>query len=417
MKIIKLESENIKRLSAVQIEPDGSLVVIGGRNNQGKTSVLDSIEYALAGTSSIPSEPIRRGEKKARVVVEMDGLIVTRTFSSSGSKLVVSDKQGFTKTSPQQLLDSLTGKLSFDPLAFSRMKPTEQLKVVKELAGIDLTKLDEEKQKAYDERTQVNREMKSLQAQVEGVEVYKGVPKEEISSTELLHEYERKMEINRKNQKERELLSTIEDQIEKSVLDMEIMREDIRKLREKWDKVAEDFQELNKSRASQLNIIQFLQDEDTNSIHSQISQAEEINQKVRSNLKRSSLEFDLDNRKRLVESFTEKLDKIEEEKVKLISSSKLPIPNLSFDESGIAHNGLPFNQLASSLQLKISVAMGFAMNPNLKILLIRDGSLLDEDSLKMVAKMAEKENGQLWIERVGESKECQVIIEDGRVKE
>ncbi len=417
MKIIKLESENIKRLSAVMIEPDGSLVVIGGKNNQGKTSVLDSIEYALAGTSSIPSEPIRRGEKKARVVVEMDGIIVTRTFNSSGSKLVVSDKQGFTKTSPQQLLDSLTGKLSFDPLAFSRMKPPEQLKIVKELAGIDFTQLDGEKQIAYDERTQINRELKSLQAQVESIEVYEGVPKEEISSTELLHEYERKMEINRKNQKEIDLLSAIENQIEKSVLDMEVMREEIRKMREKWDKAVVDFNELSLRKETQKGVIVFLRDEDTDSIHTQISQAEEINQKVRSNIKRSSLEFDLDNRKRLVESLTEKVDRIEEKKVKLISSSKLPIPNLSFDEDGITHNGLPFNQLASSLQLKISVAMGFAMNPKLKILLIRDGSLLDEDSLKMVAKMAEKENGQLWIERVGEGKECQVIIENGRVKD
>ena len=97
MKIIRLESENIKRLHAVKIKPDGSLIVIGGKNAQGKTSVLDSIEYALGGTSKIPSKPIHKGEKKARVVVELDSIIVTRTFGESGSKLVVSDKEGFTK--------------------------------------------------------------------------------------------------------------------------------------------------------------------------------------------------------------------------------------------------------------------------------------------------------------------------------
>ena len=242
MKIIKLESENVKRLKAVEISPSGALVVIGGKNAQGKTSVLDSIEYALAGTSSIPSKPIRKGERKARVVVELDDIIVTRTFSESGSKLVVSDKQGFTKSSPQSLLDSLTGKLSFDPLAFLNMKSDEQLKIVRELAGIDFTKLDERKKSVYDERTVKNSMIKTLKGQIEGYKKYEDVPDEEVSYAELLDKQKNVLEHNQKNKNKKLEIEAIAHQIEVSGKHMDELRIEIRKLRKKWDD-ADHFQE------------------------------------------------------------------------------------------------------------------------------------------------------------------------------
>src|SRR4030042_253729 len=115
MRIIRLESENIKRLSAVAIEPSGSLVVIGGKNEAGKSSFLDSIQYALAGGDSLPAMPIRRGEKKARVVADLGDIIVTRFFTATGSRLEVQNKEGAVFKSPQAILDRMTGKLSFDP--------------------------------------------------------------------------------------------------------------------------------------------------------------------------------------------------------------------------------------------------------------------------------------------------------------
>lgn len=416
MKIIKLESENIKRLKAVEIQPDSSLIVIGGKNAQGKTSVLDSIEYALSGGSSIPSKPIRKGEKKARVVVEMDNLIVTRTFTESGSKLIVSDKQGFPKTSPQALLDSLTGKLSFDPLAFCRMDSEKQLKTMKDLVGLDFSHLDEEKKKIYDERTQVNREMKSLQAQVGAVERYEDVPKQEISYPELLAEQERRINVNHQNEKWRvEMNSLLRVETEHAVY-MDELREKIKNLRMKWDEAVDTKREIENKLLILCHEVENLQDEDIDSIRTQISQAEETNQKIRSNLKHNELEFDFELKQKRSEKMTGRLEEIDSEKEKLIASSKLPIPGLSFDENGINYNGIPFNQSGDAEKIRISVAMGFAMNPKLKVLLIRDGSLLDEDNLKMVAEMAEEAGGQLWLERVGEGKECQVIIENGRVK-
>ena len=152
MKIIKLKAENVKRLEAVTITPDGNLVVIGGRNAQGKTSVLDSITYALAGALSHPDRPIRDGEDKAKIVCELDDLIVTRTFTPKGGSLIVSNKEGAKYASPQAMLDELTGKLTFDPLAFSRMPPKEQVNTLKSLVGLDFSELDAKRQALYDER-------------------------------------------------------------------------------------------------------------------------------------------------------------------------------------------------------------------------------------------------------------------------
>jgi len=417
MKIIRLESENIKRLHAVEIKPDGSLIVIGGKNAQGKTSVLDSIEYALGGTSSIPSKPIHKGEKKARIVVEFDNIIVTRTFSESGSKLVVSDKEGFTKNSPQALLDSLVGKLSFDPLAFISMKPDEQLKIVKELAGIDFSDMDAEIKMIYDDRTMVNREIKSIQAQATAITPYKGMPEGEVLVTELVKQLEERTEINQKNEDERRLLQVWQNQLLESSDHLDQLREEIKKLREKWDISVKLYGHQKKLIEEKKEEIENLKDEDADYIRTVISQAEEINQKIRFNNKRNELLFDLEVRQQKVDKITKRLEEIEDEKLNLISSSKLPIAGLTFDSSTLYYNGIPFtDQSSSAEQLRVSVAMGFAMNPKLKILLIRDGSLLDEDNLKMIAEMAEKEGGQLWLERVGEGKECQVIIEDGRVK-
>src|SRR3990167_10791645 len=143
MKIIQLSAENVKKLKAVEITPEGNVVVIGGKNGQGKSSVLDSIEYVLAGKGSQCPRPVRDGEEKAVIVCTLDDLVVTRVIKTDGSNsLVVSSKDGAKYGSPQAMLDKLVGTLTFDPLAFSRMEPRKQLEVLKKLVGLDFSKED-----------------------------------------------------------------------------------------------------------------------------------------------------------------------------------------------------------------------------------------------------------------------------------
>lgn len=170
MHIVQLTSENVKRIRAVTITPDGNIVIVGGDNGMGKTSILDSIAMALGGGKLIPAQPLRKGQKHGRVEVDLGDLIVERRFTSKGSSLTVLPKDGGEPfKSPQGVLDKLVGKLSFDPLEFVTMKPDAQLKTLKDLAGLDLSDLDEKRQQLYETRTVVNADVKSLEGQIDGL--------------------------------------------------------------------------------------------------------------------------------------------------------------------------------------------------------------------------------------------------------
>ncbi|MCR4294647.1 MAG: AAA family ATPase, partial [Elusimicrobia bacterium] len=170
MKIVRLSTENVKRLSAVHITPDGSMVVIGGENGAGKTSVLDSIWYALGGKGALPGQPVRKGEKRAKVTLDLGEMIVVRTITpDGGGSLKVTSKEGATFPSPQTMLDKLVGILSFDPLAFARLPAKEQAETLRKLAGLDFAAQDGQRRTLYEQRTEVNRDVSRLDAQLAGL--------------------------------------------------------------------------------------------------------------------------------------------------------------------------------------------------------------------------------------------------------
>lgn len=173
MRIIKFVGENIKRIKTVQITPEGRVIEITGPNGQGKSSVLDAIFYALRGTEGIPTKVVRQGEEKAFVKLEIGDskpeLIITRHFSAVGTtRLTVESPEGAVFKSPQSLLDTLVGALSFDPLEFIRLKPAEQLNALRAVVklDVDLDKLDAQTQKVFEARTGTKRELKRLEARL-----------------------------------------------------------------------------------------------------------------------------------------------------------------------------------------------------------------------------------------------------------
>src|SRR4051794_27498721 len=130
IKIISLECENFKRLRAVAIRPNGNLVEITGKNGAGKSSVLDAIWAALAGKKAIQKQPVRKGQEKAEITLDLGHLKVRRTFTDKGADftttLTVTSADGGKFASPQDVLDTLCGEFSFEPLAFARLKPEDQ---------------------------------------------------------------------------------------------------------------------------------------------------------------------------------------------------------------------------------------------------------------------------------------------------
>ena len=416
MKIVQLSSENVLRINAVKITPDGNLIVVGGKNAQGKTSVLDSILLAMGGKKAKHTEPLKQGKKKGKIVVKVgngkDQLTVTRTFTPKGGNLTVTSKNGEKFSSPQTMLDKLTGELTFDPLEFSKASDRKQLETLKDLVGLDFTKLDEERAEHYSNRTDWNKAVKRLTVAVESMED-RDVPLVEISISDLmleldavvgvkikLGEYRREMKVlKEKFDSHTEAIGRLEKQIE-------IEKADRKHAQAKAKVIKDQIIEIDN-----INI-----DADIKAFQDQVATAEETNIQIRENITLNQSAKELEEAEEMSESLTGKINKIDEVKAEQLEIAEFPIDGLSFDDTGVLFNDVPFSQASSAERLRTSIAMGIALNPDLRVLLIRDGSLLDEDNLKTVAEMAEKSGHQIWLERVGKGKECSVIIKDGMVE-
>ena len=394
MKIISLEAENVKHLKAVHIKPDGSAVIIGGDNEQGKTCVLDSIEYALHGAGSIPSKPIRNGQKKARVVLDLGNLVVTRTFTSKGTNLTVKNKDGATFASPQAMLDELVGELSFDPLEFSKMDARKQSEVLKQLVGLNFDTMNAEYKKRFDERTVINREGKALKASLDQMMKHDDTPDKEVSISELSGEYAKGVENNQG-------IILKRHELDSEVAELATLKKRVAALG-KSVKVREV--ELSKVKKF-----------DTQALKTKMDQAEQMNRQVRENRLYNEVDAQVSDLRKKSMSLTGKITDLVDKKSEMLENAKFPIKGLAIDEDGVTFEDIPFVQCSSAQRIKVSVAIGLAMNPKLRVLLIREGSLLDKKNLAVIAKMAEKADAQIWIERVSKGKECSIIIEDGSV--
>jgi len=396
MKIIALEAENVKHLRVINISPDGSLVVIGGDNAQGKTCVLDSIEYALNGAGSIPSKPIRDGQKKARVVLDLGDIVVTRTFTKGGTNLVVKNKDGATFPSPQAMLDKLVGQLSFDPLEFSKMDAKKQSEVLKHLVGLDFDSLDAKYRKHFDERTIVNREGKALKARLDQMINHKKVPDKEVSVSALSDKYAKAVEQNQS-------IISKQNKLDEEVAELASLKKRVTALTKSIKVKEADTGKTNKV--------------DTQSIKTKMDQAEEMNSRVRENRTYNEVNAQVVDLRKKSLSLSEKITGLVDKKAASLAKAQFPIKGLAISDEGVTFYDIPFVQCSAAQRIGVSVAMGLAMNPKLRVLLIREGSMLDSKNLAMVAKMAEKADAQIWMERVSKGKECQIIMEDGAVQQ
>lgn len=428
MKILQLVAENVKRLTAVEIRPTGSTVVIGGANGEGKSSCLDAIAYALGGERLVCEEPLHRGARKGSIEVTLDdGTVVERTFSiGGGSRLKVTPKDGAPVRSPQAFLDELLGRISFDPLAFSRMKPREQRDLLAELVGLDTTDLDQSYAEGFAARTEIGREQRRLEGAITEVPHHEHAPSEPVRVADLVAElsaadaqHAAAEKVHRAAEAHRidaasaasaigaaeRRIAALEAQIEaerKNVVEADRRRSYALEMAAGFDA---EFETLTPA----------LPDRDA--IKARIRGAEAANARARDNARRAELAAEIAALKEQYDAATAKLDGIQQAKAQRIADARYPVDGLAVDEQQVFFRDFPLAQASSAEQLRVSVAIGLAMNPTLRVLLVRDGSLLDARSLALVAEMATGADAQVWIERVSEGAECSVVIEDGRVRQ
>ena len=408
MRIIELRTTNYKNARHVEIKPDpnGNLVYVAGNNGAGKSSVLDSIAAALGGANSKNTpKPIRDGADRAEIVLETEGLKVTRRFTPSGSTLTVASKDGAKFTKGQAKLDELVGKLSMDPFAFTQLDDKKQVQQLLDLVDLpfDPEQLEAERKSVFDDRTAVNRQVKELEAQLQGyVELPENLPAAEVSVAELLNEYREAENMARLQQVDHDHLAE--------------MNQSIDRINEQIANLIDQRKHLEASRDSaRIRISDHVDLPDLAGIQSRIDTAEGTNRLVRKAKDREALKERLATVKNQSQELTNKLDKIAADKAEGLAYAKFPVPGLGFDENGVTYNGQPFKQASTAEQIRVSMAMAIALNPTMRVIRITDGSLLDQNSLALVESMANKHDMQVWLEIVGEGPDGAYTIIDGEV--
>lgn len=396
MKIISLTAENVKRLKAVEITPDGNVVTITGRNAQGKTSVLDAIWLALGGGPAAKgtTRPIRDGEAKASVTLDLGDFIVTRTWTGTKSTLTVKSREGATFSGPQGVLDALVGRLSFDPLEFTRLSAREQTAALLDLVelDVDLDALAAERQAIYDERTEVGRRGKSLG---ETPAIVPGVPDEEVSAGALVASIRAAEAQESQQREEREALALALAKVKELEADLA-----------NWRATVESHQATVDAHGPLA---------DVDALEAELASVEDTNRAVRANANARDIAARKDALRAEYERLTGRIEAIDRAKSNALATATFPVDGLGFDDTGVTFQGVPFSQASSAEQIRVSLAMAMSLNPRLRVIRILDGSLLDADNLALIEQMAAEQDYQVWIERVSDPSETAVVIEDGEV--
>jgi len=285
------------------------------------------------------------------------------------------------------------------------MAPKDQAKTLRDLVGIDFSDLDNQRKGLFDDRTLINRQVKMAEGALANAPQHPGAPASEVSvgdaSKELQETISANAAIDAKAQYREQAKKNV-TRIEGEIADLMDRVSDLRAQLDSSKAISSDETPLVKS--------------DIAPIQAKIQNAEQINRQVRENANRAKLKAQLDEQISKSSDLSNQLDQIDRVKTEMLAEAKFPVAGLSFNDDGVLLNGLPFEQASGAEQLRTSVAMGLAINPKLNILLVRDGSLLDANSLKILTEMVELADGQLWLEKVSQGAECSVIIEDGMVK-
>lgn len=422
-RIIELNVENFMGVEAVDITPENDVVVIGGNNGQGKSSILNAIIAALGGKKSSPDVPVRVGKKQSRIELRISGergeLIVERTFTADGkTKLKVSAADGANYNKPQQILDDLVGAIGFDPHAFCRLDKRRQAEQLRDLVGLDTGEVEAKRQQVYEERTHVNRTVKSLESRLDALPNVK-VEGGEIIVSELLAELDRREAVNRNIADRNESLAEQDAAIAELESDNERRREQIKELQEKVVRVESQIKEWQSTRDKEAAEVAEIKPEDTEEIREKIESAEDHNAKFRQSQERNRIASELKTEQAESDRLTEAIAELDRKKQKMLSDAPWPVEGLGITDDGtVTYRGLPLSQASSAEQLRVSLAMGMAANPKLRVLIIRDGSLIDDQTMEVIREMVADAGYQVWIEKVsGTGEGCTLMISEGRVAE
>ncbi|MCC9693215.1 AAA family ATPase [Streptococcus agalactiae] len=405
--INKLEIENVKRIKAVKIEPSSKgLTIIGGNNNQGKTSVLDSIAWALGGNKYKPSQAVRYGSQVPPTlkITMSNGLIVERKGKNSSLKVI--DPNG--QKGGQQLLDSFVEELAINLPKFMDGTPKEKADVLLEIIGVgdQLTELELKEKELYNQRHTIGVIADQKEKFAKEQPYYNDAPKELISIADLIQQQQEVLAKNGENARKRQNLSVIQQNHQFKQSEVEHLKQQLATAEKQLQELSSDLEIAQRDTMS-------LIDESTAEIEENISNIEEVNRKVRANLDKDKAEEDAKQQREQYNILTNDIESIRQQKRDLLINANLPLEGLSVDEGKLLYQGQEWDNMSGSQQLIVATAIVRKLKPDCGFILIDKLEQMDNITLEQFGKWLEQEGLQAIATRVSTGEECAIIIEDG----
>ena len=417
VKINTLELENVKKIKAVQLTPQkNGLTVIGGKNRQGKTSVLDAIAWALGGERFKPSEPHREGSMvEPHLKLTLDNGIVVERSGKNGA-LKVLDPSG--NRAGQQLLNSFVETFALDLPRFMEGSSKEKADTLLKIIGVGdkLFELDREEKRLYDERRFTGQIADQKRKYADELPEFPDAPAEPVSASELIARQQEILMRNAENQRKRNQLNELSMKKYRLCDDLNTLDERIAEMQEKREKMLAEYDEVVADEKTALDVAAGLVDEPTSEIEADIARIDEINRKVRSNAEKARAAAEAGELKEKYDGLTDNIEAVRRERTQLLEGANLPLPGLSVEGGELLYMGHKWDGMSGAEQLIVSTSIVRRLNPECGFVLLDKMEQLDIDTLKKFGEWLEKEGLQAIATRVSTGDECSIIIEDGIVQ-
>lgn len=416
VKINTLELENVKKIRAVQLAPSkNGLTLIGGRNRQGKTSVLDAIAWALGGDRFKPSEPHREGSMvEPHLKITLDNGIVVERSGKNGA-LKVLDPSG--NRAGQQLLNSFVETFALDLPRFMGGSPKEKADTLLKIIGVGdkLYELEREEKRLYDERRFTGQIADQKRKYADELPEFPDAPTEPVSASELIARQQEILVRNGENQRKRNELNKITMKKHSLCDSLHALDERIAEMQEKREGMLAEYDKTVADEKIALDVAVGLVDEPTAEIEADINRIDEINRKVRSNADKARAAAEAGELSEKYEALTENIEAVRRERTQLLEGANLPLPGLSVEGGDLLYNGHKWDGMSGAEQLIVSTSIVRRLNPECGFVLLDKLEQLDLDTLKKFGEWLEKEGLQAIATRVSTGDECSIIIEEGGV--
>lgn len=439
-KIVKLEIENFKKIRAVEIRPEGRRIIeVTGGNGEGKSSVIQSIDFAVTGVKALPSrksEAVRNGTDRSKIRVDFGEFSVVRTIGKEGNQptLLIDPPEVRAGLTPQQFLDQFFTALTFDPLEFCNLPPKEQVAELQRAAKVDIDfdKIAEENETDYKERTLINREIATLEAQKAGIVTMQGLPKQKVDEDAISQriaaasaENEKAMEVYKAKQALGVTAANLGVEVERAEQAIsekkkliEAIKAQLRSEEEKLTGLVAEEKRLVHDRNAATKKYEAAPDGklvDMNALTMELTSAQRTNRAIDERARYDKLDAEIRAKQTASDNLSHRMKRRDEKKAEAIANAKIPVPGVTFDASGVRFNGMTLDNLGEGEQIRIATLIGMAANPKLHIICIRHGEALDGRNLKILADLAEEHDFQIWMAKVDTTGTAGFVMEDGLV--